>query len=47
MNPGESAQGLAIFNFPITMDQWNTLQSAKVVVAFMHQKNLELPLPKQ
>lgn len=47
LSPGQSAQGLAIFNYPISKDQWSTLQSAKVVVSFMHQKNLEIPLPRQ
>jgi hypothetical protein len=47
LNPGQSAQGLEIFNFPITKDQWSGLQWAKVVVSFMHQKNLEILLPKQ
>lgn len=47
LSPGESVQGLCIFNFPITKEQWDTLQSAKVVVSFMHQKNLEILLPKQ
>ena len=45
MTPGQSVEGLAIFNFPITKEQWDTLQTAKVVVSFMHQKNLELLLP--
>ena len=47
MTPGDSVQGLVIFNFPITKEQWDTLQSAKVVVSFMHQKPLELMLPRQ
>jgi hypothetical protein len=47
LTPGESVQGLTIFNFPITKEQWDTLQSAKVVVSFMHQKNLELLLPRK
>ena len=42
VNPGQAVQGLEIFNFPISKAQWDTLQSAKVVVSFMHQKNLEL-----
>jgi hypothetical protein len=45
--PGQSVQGLAIFNFPITQEQWDTLQTAKVVVSFMHQKNLEIVLPRK
>jgi hypothetical protein len=44
LSPGQAAEGLAIFNYPITKDQWDTLQTAKVVVQFMHQKNLELPI---
>jgi hypothetical protein len=47
LNPGQSVQGLTIFNFPITKEQWDTLQSAKVVVSLMHHKNLELLLPRQ
>jgi hypothetical protein len=47
LNPGQSVQGLTIFNYPIAREQWNTLQSAKVVVSFMHQKNLEILLPRQ
>jgi hypothetical protein len=47
LSPGQSVQGLCIFNFPITKEQWDSLQSAKVVVSFMHHKNLELLLPRQ
>jgi hypothetical protein len=47
LTPGQSVQGLAIFNFPITKEQWDTLQTAKVVVSFMHQKNLEIVLPRK
>ena len=47
LTPGQSVQGLTIFNFPITKEQWDTLQTAKVVVQFMHQKNLEILLPRK
>jgi hypothetical protein len=47
LNPGQSVQGLTIFNFPINKEQWDSLQTAKVVVSFMHQKNLEIPLPRK
>jgi hypothetical protein len=47
LNPGQSVQGLAIFNFPISKEQWDSLQTAKVVVSFMHQKNLEIVLPRK
>ena len=42
LNPGQFVEGLAIFNFSITKEQWDTLQTTKIVVQFMHQKNLEL-----
>lgn len=42
LSPGQAVEGLEIFNFPISKEQWDTLQTAKVVVSFMHQKNLEL-----
>jgi hypothetical protein len=47
LTPGQSVQGLAIFNFPITKEQWDSLQTAKVLVSFMHQKNLEIVLPRK
>jgi hypothetical protein len=47
LTPGQSVQGLTVFNFPITKDQWDKLQWAKVVISFMHQKNLEVLLPRQ
>ncbi len=42
LSPGQTAEGLAIFNYPISKEQWDTLQTAKVVIQFMHQKNLEI-----
>ena len=47
LNPGQSVQGLTIFNFPINKEQWDSLQTAKVLVSFMHQKNLEILLPRK
>jgi hypothetical protein len=47
LSPGQSVQGLAIFNFPITKEQWDSLQTAKVVVSFLHHKNLEIVLPRK
>lgn len=44
--PGQAAEGLAIFNYPLTKEQWDTLQTAKVVVHFMHQKNLEINITR-
>jgi hypothetical protein len=37
---------LAIFNYPISKYQWDKLQTAKVVVEFMHQKNLEINITR-
>jgi hypothetical protein len=46
LSPGQAAEGLAIFNYPITKEQWDKLQTAKVVVQFMHQKNLEINITR-
>ena len=44
LSPGQSTEGLTIFHYPLSKEQWDKLQSVKVVVAFMHQRNLELPI---
>jgi hypothetical protein len=44
--PGQAAEGLAIFNYPLSKEQWGKLPTANVVVSFMHQKNLEVPIPR-
>jgi hypothetical protein len=46
LTPGQFAEGLVIFNYPITKDQWDKLQTAKVVVSFKYQKNLELNITR-
>ena len=46
LSPGQFSEGLAIFNFNITKEQWDTLQTSKVVVEFMHQRNLELVITR-
>ena len=46
LTPGQSAEGLAIFNYPLSKEQWGKLPTANVVVSFMHQKNLEVPIPR-
>ena len=30
LNPGQAIEGLEVFNFPISKEQWDTLQTAKV-----------------
>ena len=42
LTPGQAVEGLEVFNFPISKEQWDTLQTVKVVINFMHQRNLEL-----
>ena len=44
--PGQAAEGLAIFNYPLSKEQWDKLPTANVVVSFMHQKNLEVAIPR-
>ena len=46
LNPGQAVDGLEIFNYPITKEQWDKLKTAKVVVSMMHQKNLEIVIPR-
>jgi hypothetical protein len=46
LTPGQSVEGLAIFNFPISKEQWDKLQAAKVAISFMHQKDLEFVIPR-
>lgn len=43
--PGQSVQGLVIFNFPVTRQQWDGRKSGNVVVSFMHQNNLLISFP--
>jgi hypothetical protein len=45
LQPGQSAQGLVIFHYPLTKDQWDARQKFEAVISFTHQKNLVLPWP--
>lgn len=45
LEPGQSVDGLMIFHYPITKDQWNARHSFEAVISFIHQKNLVLPWP--
>ena len=44
LSPGQTTEGLTVFHYPISKDEWDKAQSVKVVVAFLHQKNLELSI---
>lgn len=45
LQPGQSAEGLMIFHFPMTKDQWDARHSFAAVLSFRHQKELALPWP--
>jgi hypothetical protein len=46
LKPGESIEGLAIFSFPYSQQQWNSRKSGDIEVSFLHQKNLVLTFPQ-
>ena len=46
LNPGESTEGLAVFSFPVSRQQWDTRKSGEVRVSFLHQNNLALSFPQ-
>lgn len=45
IQPGQTAQGLVIFHYPMTKDQWDARHGFEAVFSFTHQKNLVLPWP--
>lgn len=45
LQPGQTVQGLVIFHYPITKDQWDARHGFEAVISFVHQKNLVLPWP--
>lgn len=45
IQPGQSIEGLAIFNFPVSQQQWDARKSGNVVVSFVHQNNLLVSFP--
>lgn len=42
--PGQSADGLLVFNYPWSKQQWDKHQKAEVVVSFENGRSLVLPL---
>jgi hypothetical protein len=46
LQPGQTVEGLAIFNYPFTQQQWDSRRNADVVVSFIHQKDLHINFPK-
>ena len=45
LQPGQSTEGLIVFHYPITKDQWDSRRSFQAVMDFTNQKNLILPWP--
>lgn len=46
IQPGNSAEGMVLFDFPITQDVWNSRKSATVTVEFYHQGSFTIDIPK-
>lgn len=46
VQPGSSAQGMVMLNFPITEDDWKNRKSATITVEFYHQGSLTVDIPK-
>ena len=46
LKPGQGAQGLALFAFPITKQAWDTHREFSVAISFQWQRDLALREPK-
>jgi hypothetical protein len=44
--PGQSTEGLAIFTFPMTKQQWDSRKGANVVVSLINQNDLVISFPR-
>jgi hypothetical protein len=45
LEPGQSTDGLMIFHYPITKDEWDARKSFAAAISFRYQKELVLPWP--
>lgn len=45
LEPGQSVEGLVIFHYAMTKDQWDARHGFNAVISFLHQKDLVLPWP--
>jgi hypothetical protein len=43
--PGQSVDGLLVFSYPLSRDQWNTLKSMQVTISFKGAKDVTLNAP--
>ncbi len=46
LRPGDSAEGLALFAFPVTREKWNFRRQFSMAVSFQWQRDLALKEPK-
>ncbi len=46
VQPGQSTEGLAVFSFPFTRQQWDSRKSGDVAVSFAHQSDLLISFPR-
>ncbi len=46
VKPGQTAQGLLLFAFPITKQTWDTHRDFSVAISFQYQRDLALREPK-
>ncbi|HEV2276445.1 MAG TPA: hypothetical protein VGR96_19890 [Acidobacteriaceae bacterium] len=44
--PGQSTEGLAIFSFPFTRQQWDSRKKADMIISFIHQNDLRISFPR-
>lgn len=42
--PGQTVQGLVVFNYPLTKDQWDKRKTAQITVSFEQGRSLTAPL---
>jgi hypothetical protein len=43
--PGQSVDGLLVFSYPLSRDQWNTRKSMQVTISFKGAKDVTLNAP--
>jgi hypothetical protein len=45
LTPGQQVEGMVIYNFPISKDQWDSRQDMEMHFSFLHQNSLVLSVP--
>ena len=46
IQPGQNVEGLMIFSYQISQQQWQSATAMNITVDFIHQKPLVIPVPK-